>query len=255
MLYNGLNVGLRQKLGMNRVVMSEAHSISIGFDMKPAGRHAFNFPALTYYPERPAERVALITMFPIGSVMRANLFVYRDLHDSWLRALRDAPQQTLFATLPGLQAITGPFEVTDFIKIRPIDLYVTEGHRQAGIVLVGDAFATSCPAAGTGAGKVLTDVERLCNVHIPHWLATPGMDVAKIAAFYDDPVKRAYDEHSRSKAYHLRSYSTERSLPWRARRATRFMLHWGRGTMRALSRPASRLPARPGVPAASGAAS
>ena len=61
--------------------------------------------------------------------------------------------------------------------------------RQAGVVLVGDAFATSCPAAGTGTGKVFTDVERLCNVHIPRWLATPGMGADKIAAFYDDPVK------------------------------------------------------------------
>jgi 2-polyprenyl-6-methoxyphenol hydroxylase-like FAD-dependent oxidoreductase len=254
-LANGLNVGLRQKLGMNRVIISEAHSISVGFDMKPAGRHAFDFPALTYYPERPAERMALITMFPIGAAMRANLFVYRDLHDSWLRALRDAPQQTLFATLPGLRAITGPFEVADFIKIRPVDLYVTDGHRQPGIVLAGDAFATSCPAAGTGAGKALTDVERLCNVHIPRWLATTGMGAEKIAAFYDDPVKCAYDAHSKEKAFHLRSYSIERSLPWRARRGARFMLHWGRGTLRALARPSSRLPARPQLPAPSRAAS
>ena len=87
----------------------------------------------------------------------------------------------------------GDFTVPGFVKIRPVDLYVTKGYRQDGIVLVGDAFATSCPAAGTGARKVLVDVERLCNVHIPRWLATPGMGEAKIAAFYDDPVKQACD--------------------------------------------------------------
>ena len=80
-------------------------------------------------------------------------------------------------------------------------------------MLVGDAFATSCPAAGTGTSKVFTDVERLCNVHIPRWLASDGMGVDKIAAFYDDPVKRACDRHSADKAFNLRSLSIEPGLP------------------------------------------
>ena len=63
------------------------------------------------------------------------------------------------------------------------------GYRQAGVVLVGDAFAHTCPVTGTGTDKVFTDVAQLCNVHIPAWLATEGMGVDKIAAFYDDPVK------------------------------------------------------------------
>ncbi len=34
--------------------------------------------------------MAYLTLFPIGSdAMRANLFVYRDMHDPWLRQLRD----------------------------------------------------------------------------------------------------------------------------------------------------------------------
>ena len=70
-------------------------------------------------------------------------------------------------------------------------------------MLVGDAFATTCPVAGTGTDKVFTDVGRLCNVHIPAWLATDGMDADKIAPFYDDPVKKACDAWSMAKAYHL----------------------------------------------------
>ena len=107
--------------------------------------------------------------------MRANLFVYREADDPWLREMRRAPRATLDAALPRLQALTGEFEVAGDVKIRPADLYVSTGHRQAGIVLVGDAFATTCPVTGTGTDKVFTDVERLCNVHIPAWLATDGM--------------------------------------------------------------------------------
>jgi hypothetical protein len=127
------------------------------------------------------------------------------------------------------------------VKIRPADLYVTRGVRQAGIVLVGDAFATSCPAAGTGAGKVFTDVERLCNVHIPGWFGTARMDADKIAAFYDDPVKRAYDSHSTAKAYHLRSLSLDDGLSWRARRWARFIAQLGVGTLRRMRDRSNRL--------------
>src|SRR3954454_4428058 len=57
-LANGLNVGLRRNLGIERQVLSTGHSISIGFDMEPVGRPAFEFPALTYFSERTRERVA-----------------------------------------------------------------------------------------------------------------------------------------------------------------------------------------------------
>jgi 2-polyprenyl-6-methoxyphenol hydroxylase-like FAD-dependent oxidoreductase len=231
-LANGLNIGLRHTLGLAREVLSECHSISIGFDLAPVGRHAFEFPALTYYAERTEDRTALLTLFPIGATMRANLFVYRDLQDPWLQALRARPEETLHALMPGLRRLTGDFQVAGPIKIRPVDLYATHGHRQAGFVLVGDAFSTSCPAAGTGARKALNDVERLCNVHIPRWLATPGMDVDKIAEFYDDPVKRACDEASLAKAYDLRSFSLDPALPWRARRRLKFLAHYAVGSLR-----------------------
>jgi 2-polyprenyl-6-methoxyphenol hydroxylase-like FAD-dependent oxidoreductase len=232
-LANGLNVGLRQSLGMERNIISAGHSLNIGFDLKPVGRRSFGFPALTFYGRKTSDRMALLTLFPIGSVMRANLFTYRDLHDPWLQALREAPQETLLAAMPGLEAITGNFEVQGFIKIRPVDLYVTTGHRQPGVVLAGDAFSTSCPAAGTGTSKVLTDVERLCNVHIPRWLATPGMDEDKIGEFYDDPVKRACDEYSAAKAFWLRSFSIEPGITWQARRWIKFLGQLGVGSLRA----------------------
>ena len=134
--------------------------------------------------------------------------------------------------MPNLRRLTGEIEVTDFVKIRPADLYVTRNCVQPGVVLVGDAFATSCPAAGTGTGKVFTDVERLCSVHIPRWFASAGTGAEKIASFYDDPVKQACDAHSATKAYHLRSLSLEASMPWKARRMGRFIARLSAGMLR-----------------------
>lgn len=233
-LANGLNVGLRHQLGIARKVVSACHSISIGFDVVPAGRNSFGFPALTYFSERPSDRIPYITLFPIGPRMRANLFVYRSFDDPWLSELRRRPAETLNAALPRLRRITGPFDIPGEIKIRPVDLYVNDASGHPGLVLVGDAFATSCPAAGTGCDKVFTDVERLCNVYIPRWLASDGMDAAKVAAFHADPVKRACDEWSAAKAFDFRAVSTATGLSWTAQRWARFLAWSVQGLLRPL---------------------
>ena len=188
-LANGLNIGLRHTLGLTRQVISQCHSVTLGFDVEPAGRTAFAFPALTYWPKRARARMAYLSLFPIGGKMRGNLMVYRDMTDPWFQQFKQAPEAALRAMMPGLARMTGGFKVSGPVKIRPADLCVTEGYRQPGIVLVGDAFSTSCPAAGTGTTKVFTDVGRLCNVYIPAWLSTDGMNAEKISQFYDDPEK------------------------------------------------------------------
>jgi 2-polyprenyl-6-methoxyphenol hydroxylase-like FAD-dependent oxidoreductase len=156
--------------------------------------------------------------------------------------MRRAPEATLIASLPRLRRIVGDFRISGDIKIRPADLYVSSGHRQAGVVMIGDAFETSCPVTGTGTDKVFTDVERLCNLHIPAWLATDGMGADKIAAFYDDPVKTACDAWSAAKAYSFRSVSIDSGLYWRAQRWARFIAWLGEGVLRRLR---NRLNAKP----------
>ena len=234
-LANGLNVGLRRNLGIERQIISACHSISIGFDLVPVGRPAFDFPALTYFSERVSDRIPYLTLFPVGDRMRANLFVYREVDDPWLREMRRRPVETMNAALPRLRRITGEYGVAGDVKIRPADLYVSTGYRQPGVVLVGDAFAHTCPVTGTGTDKVFTDVAQLCNVHIPAWLATEGMGEDKIASFYDDPVKQACDAGSMAIALSLRSVSIDAGLYWRARRWARLLFWLGEGALRRLN--------------------
>jgi 2-polyprenyl-6-methoxyphenol hydroxylase-like FAD-dependent oxidoreductase len=49
-LANGLNISLRHSLGLQREELSRSHSITIGFDIEPVGRKAFDFPALLTTP-------------------------------------------------------------------------------------------------------------------------------------------------------------------------------------------------------------
>src|SRR5205807_5423609 len=87
-LANGLNVGLRTTLGIERRIVSRCHSISIGFDIVPLGRPSFDFPVLTYFSERPSDRIPYLSLFAVGKGMRANLFAYRAIDDPWLGDLR-----------------------------------------------------------------------------------------------------------------------------------------------------------------------
>jgi hypothetical protein len=141
--------------------------------------------------------------------------------------------------LPGFRRIAGDYAVTGEVKV-PADLTVNTGHRQPGLVLVGDAFRTTCPVTGTGSDKVFTDVERLCNIYILQWLASSGMSEAKIAAFYDDPLKQACDAWSMHKAWHFKSVSVELGPYWLARRWARFGASFGRGLKNRLARANTR---------------
>jgi 2-polyprenyl-6-methoxyphenol hydroxylase-like FAD-dependent oxidoreductase len=231
-LANGLNLSLRESLGMTRDVISPVHSVTIGFYLKASGRAGFDFEGLTYYSRRPAEKFAYLTLFPVPGAMRANFMVYREMTDPWLARMRKSPREALVQAIPNLQRIIGPFEIPGEVWVRPADLYQTRGVDKPGVVLVGDAYATSCPAAGTGTGKVFTDVERLCNRYIPEWLASGGMGAGKIASFYADPEKVAYDALSRDRAFSLKATSIDPAPKWMLVRWSKFLLRWGIGTAR-----------------------
>ncbi|MBS0528199.1 MAG: FAD-dependent monooxygenase, partial [Proteobacteria bacterium] len=100
-LANGLSIGLRHMLGLERRVISECHSVTLGFDVAPVNSPALPFPALTYWPKRSSDRMAYLTLFPIGNSMRANLMVYRPMDDPWFREFRKAPEATMRAMMPG----------------------------------------------------------------------------------------------------------------------------------------------------------
>jgi 2-polyprenyl-6-methoxyphenol hydroxylase-like FAD-dependent oxidoreductase len=104
--------------------------------------------------------------------------------------------------------------------------------QRPGIVLVGDAYSTSCPAAGTGANKVLTDVQRLCSIYVPGWLGKETIEAADVANFYADPVKAQCESDSLQKALWLRRVSTGTSLGLRSWRGARFVVQSALGRLR-----------------------
>ena len=220
-LASGMSDLLRSRLGIEREVLHERQSLTFGFNLKPRDGIA-DHPALTIYGERPRDGIDYLTLFPIGGLIRANLFVFLDHRDPWIKALRTDPLAALDERLPGLRRRLGAVELEGRIQNWIMDLAVARFVRLPGVVLIGDAYQTSCPAAGTGVSRLLTDVERLA-AHVPAWLQTPGMEAAKIAGFYDDPVKAAMDAHALGLAGYRRAFTVDTRLAWRARRQAQFL--------------------------------
>jgi 2-polyprenyl-6-methoxyphenol hydroxylase-like FAD-dependent oxidoreductase len=199
-------------------VVRKCQSISIGFDLVPSNARLQDLGPLTWFSERPQDRTAYLTIFPLSGRLRANLFVYRETDDPWLREFRTRPSATLADSLPGFTKAVGTLEVSGPIRFRPVDLVDTDTTPQPRMVLVGDAFSTACPASGTGASKAMIDVERLCHIHIPGWLASDEIGARQIAQFYRDREKRASDRHSRNFSLFARRIALEESGLWAAYR-------------------------------------
>jgi 2-polyprenyl-6-methoxyphenol hydroxylase-like FAD-dependent oxidoreductase len=235
----GLGDTIRRKLGIEKVITNANHSLAFGFDLvRPPSD--FPFPSLVWTAERPVEKAAYLTLFPIGERMRANFFTYRDVTEPWSHAFRKDPATVFDALFPRFEPLFGRLEAASPVTARPIDLLHAENHRQPGIVLLGDAFFTVCPSSGTGMDKALHDVARLAD-YLPKWLATPGMGSDKIAQFYADARKRATDAHAINISRRARSMRMDGALIWRARRLRSAVLTRGVYRARDLLRPLAPL--------------
>jgi 2-polyprenyl-6-methoxyphenol hydroxylase-like FAD-dependent oxidoreductase len=221
-LATGMGDLLRKKLGITRQTIVERQSLSFGFMLRPRIGE-FGFAALTSYGDRPADAIDYLSLFPTLSGMRANLFTFLDPGDPRVGQYRADMHTMLLRTLPGLRRYLEDFEVPDKVQSWLMDLTVADNVRQPGVVLIGDAYQTSCPAAGRGVSRLLSDVELLATDHAPRWLSTPGMDADKIAAFYDDPRKADMDARALALSNYRRDLAVGAGMKWALHRRQHYL--------------------------------
>lgn len=250
----GLNTKLSRKLGVAYDSVSVKHSTTIGFDIRSSKCTAADSSVLVYYGNSLHDGIDYLTIFPCRNILRGNLFLYRDSHDPWIRQLRQAPRETLLEAMPALADELGEFTVEQ-VQCRTSDVAVANQHQRDGIVYIGDAFQTPCPAAGTGISRLLVDVERL-TIHATRWFAANDTSAASLRSYYNDPVKRRSDRAAIKEARFRRAISTNGSLFWAMQRqnvkAKRFVKYALHTVHHMIAHPGrfitQRLAAQPGVP-------
>jgi 2-polyprenyl-6-methoxyphenol hydroxylase-like FAD-dependent oxidoreductase len=216
---SGTAARLMKQLAIERTMISFEHSLCFGFEVERSG--AFPFKSLSYYSARRSDRFDFLTLFPIGSLMRANLFTYRRPKDRWVRAFLGDPTGEIERLMPELFQVSGRFRVSSKIESRAIDLWRVDHPHRSGAVLIGDAHQSVCPATGTGITKALTDVLVLTQDHAPRWLESPSIEEHQIAELYRSPAKLAADQASMERALYQRRTVMGRDLISRMRRFVR----------------------------------
>ncbi len=211
---SGASPALISRLGLERETIREGHSICIGFSLLTAAGAPLPFNDLVHLGERAGDRVGYASFFPMDGATRVNLFTYHDPADPWVRRARRAPLEALVEIAPGLKdRLAGACEVG------AADIRVTHLHRlvrpeRPGLVVIGDAFQTSCPSTAFGVTRLLTDIRQLLD-RLPGWLQAPAIDAGQIAGFYADPVKTDVDRRALGAAERVRKAATETSPRWR----------------------------------------
>lgn len=218
---SGMSSELTAKLGLARNMVKDELSLAFGFMLERNDGQPFDFDAVTYRPESPADKVGYLTLFRMGQFMRGNLFVYWPTREPATREMMSQPVVLLQRVLPGLEAVVGEYGVAGKVEPFKIDLYRMRDCALAGVVLLGDAYQSVCPSTGTGLSKVLTDVDVLCNACLPGWLAAGEIGPQQTGDFYAHPRKRAVDDLALRLALAGRASVLESSLYWRLRRRIR----------------------------------
>lgn len=215
-LASGHRHQLHEQLGIGVRMLKPAHSACLGFSVA-GGR----FVPSQVHHVRFGRGIGYVSIFPMPGETRVNLFSYLPINDPWTRHMARDPLGALGEVSREASRALDGLDVIRRCEIRGIDLYVTEGHKRAGVVLIGDSFHAPCPSSGTGMLRILHDIKVLADGYLPQWLATPGMDAAKIARFYDDPAKRALDARSLGGSLRGREWAINSGLKWRILRAAR----------------------------------
>ena len=229
-LATGLSTVLPKRLGLEYRMINAGHSLALGFDMDFSATSSQD-STFVYYGEHPRDRMDYLAIFPMQGTSRANLFCYHEQGSEWVRSFCSDPKARLLEVMPGLARMIAPFEIVSPVQVRSNDLRVATDPARDGVVLVGDAFQTPCPAAGTGIDRLLSDVDILCGTYVPSWFATPGMARDKIAAYYADPAKQAFDAECLRIAQYRRAVSTGRSVWWTVHRKQVFFRRQLRGLL------------------------
>ncbi len=224
---------LLKDLGVKRRMLSPAHSVCIGFTLLP-GPDGFGFDSLIHRGERPGDGVGYASLFRMAGepsdALRVNLFLYDPIKSERVLRFRRDPVDALCAVMPGMSRRLHGATLSGEVELRATDLYTIDEPALDGVVLIGDARRTSCPASGTGISRIVNDVRALSERFVPGWLEAQS-DVAR---FYADGAVRRLDADLHRRSMNGRNLAVSTSLHWRLRRlAHKIRARFTRGAPRA----------------------
>ncbi len=210
---SGTWLGADSGLDLDYEIVSPRHSVCVGLSLAKSD----DGPG-EVVEAPPGSALSYVSFIPMDDELRLNIFTFDPDDAGFLPALKADPIKVLSHAMPNIAAKLHEAVVTRPFEIRIVDLKRMKSPAQDGVVVIGDAFATVCPASGTGMTKVIADVKALTEIYAPRWFATPGLGSDKIAQFYADPHKCAADALALKRSINGRKSVLGETPYWRARR-------------------------------------
>lgn len=208
----GLHKRLMDRLGAVRTLVSDNHSLAIGFDVE----RSHPLDSVFVYHGDQHNKIDYLTLFPFkDGRTRANLFCY-----TGKESIAPHLDKTygLHVLLPKLRLACGPVGIISRPVYRMNSLTVVDLPGQPGVVVIGDAYQTPCPSAGTGIGRLLSDVSAVV-AFAHHWIRY-GASVTDPEGkkYYDDPRRQAASDKALEAAKYMRDRRLGTSLRWKLHR-------------------------------------
>ena len=209
---------LLKAFGIEREILSQNHSTTFGFDVEPSA--SFRLPTDSISVRMCKDGADYMNVFPTtDGGFRANLFTYWPAGGERVRDfIKGDTNRILKRLAPHMMKPTGEWKATGKIECGSVSVMKSTGYRQAGFVLIGDAYGRICPCGGMGVNKALSDILTL-RKYVPGWLTseTP-LNWEMLSQYYADPTREAFENYLFNTSMFIRNRLLNKHPLWMLRR-------------------------------------
>ena len=209
---------LLKLFGIEREILSQNHSTTFGFDVEP--RADFRLPSDSISIRLCRDGADYMNVFPtVDGRFRANLFTYWPAGSDQVRGFIKGDTNGILKRLaPNMMKPTGEWQAVGKIECGSVSVMKSTGYRQAGFVLIGDAYGRICPCGGMGVNKALSDILTL-RKYAPGWLKSEAqLGWENLSQYYADPTREAFENYLFNTSMFIRNRVLNKHPLWLLRR-------------------------------------
>ena len=172
----------------------------------------------TYHHPMSDGPISYVTLFRLGTAIRANISCQGPVPKSLQRELKQDPLAVLAAQNRLLAQAAPSWRVVSPVLTRKLSVGRVHPPALSRVVLLGDAAHTVDPTAGTGLTLALLEVELLLESYVSRWLEEDACGPEAIAAFYADSRRQQAAGHAFGGGRYIFALNHDLSLRGRWRR-------------------------------------
>lgn len=201
---------VRKSLNLKSHQPDALRSTSFGFYVAPSSVDGFPFDAFNLRSETHVPGFHYVTVFPVGSQTRVNVFTCWHPNSPEAKNFRSDPISAMHELFPHLKEQVGQFTVQGDVQVFTTHFYRQDCSHLRSTVVVADDYQSVSPTTGMGLSKCLTDAISL--IPVIRRVAEQKYEPSDLRSFYDNEDKNRVDNMARNKWDWACELATSRAL-------------------------------------------